>query len=67
MWNVLWNVECGMWNENSTEIKYSYIKPLVLESISHSTFHTPHSTKHPSLLEIIKNKQYARKEKHSAA
>jgi hypothetical protein len=51
MWNVLWNVECGMWNENSTEIKYSYIKLLVLESISHSTFHTPHSTKHPSLLE----------------
>ena len=40
-----------MWNENSTEIKYSHIKPLVLESISHSTFHTPHSTKHSSLLD----------------
>ena len=26
-----------MWNENTTEIQYTYIKPLVLESISHST------------------------------
>ncbi len=37
-----------MWSENSTEIQYSYIKPLVLESISHSTLLTPHSTKHIS-------------------
>ena len=34
-----------MWNENTTEIQYTYIKPLVLESISHSTLLTPHSSK----------------------
>ena len=34
-----------MWSENSTEIKYSYTKSLVLESISHSTLLTPHSSK----------------------
>ncbi len=40
---VLWNVECGMWNENT----------LVADSasdISHSTFHIPHSTKHTVLI-----------------
>jgi hypothetical protein len=35
-----------MWSENSTEIQYSYIKPLVLESISHSTLLTPRSISH---------------------
>ena len=45
MFRGVWSVEYG---ENSTEIKYSHIKPLVLESISHSTFHTPHSTNYNS-------------------
>jgi predicted Zn-dependent peptidase len=44
MFRRLWNVECGVWSENSTKILDSSKKPLVLESISHSTFHTPHST-----------------------
>ena len=35
----LWSVEWGVWSEISAEIKYSYNKPLVLE-----TFLTPHST-----------------------
>ena len=38
-----------MWSENSSEIKYSYIKPLVLE-----TFLTPHSSLHtPQLIIYI--------------
>jgi hypothetical protein len=40
----MWSVDCGVWIENTTEIKYSYTKSLVLESISHSTLLTPHST-----------------------
>ena len=44
MFRRLWNVECGVWSENSTKILDSSKKPLVHESISHSTFHTPHST-----------------------
>ena len=38
----MWSVDCGVWSENTTEIKYSYTKSLVLESISHSTLLTPH-------------------------
>ena len=61
----MWNVECGMWNENSTEIKYSCIKPLVLEIISHSTLHIPHSTKktpHSTRVEYVKHaKRYKNK------
>jgi predicted Zn-dependent peptidase len=44
MFRRLWNVACGVWSENSTKILDSSKKPLVHESISHSTFHTPHST-----------------------
>ena len=36
--------ECGVWSETSTKILKSYTKPLVLESISPSTLHTPHSS-----------------------
>ena len=35
----MWNVECGVWSENSTVIQYSYTKSLEL-----ITYLTPHST-----------------------
>ena len=38
------SVECGMWSENSTEIQSSIPENLHTQNISHSTFHTPHST-----------------------
>ena len=51
MWSIFYSrkivsrrVECGVRSENSTEIQDSSTKPLVLESISHSTLHTPHSS-----------------------
>ncbi|MBR6884199.1 MAG: RluA family pseudouridine synthase [Prevotella sp.] len=36
--------ECGMWSENSTEIQSSIPENSHTQNISHSTFHTPHST-----------------------
>ena len=38
------SVECGMWSENSTEIQSSIPENSHTQNISHSTFHTPHST-----------------------
>ena len=38
------NVECGVWSENSTEIQSSIPENSHTQDISHSTFHTPHST-----------------------
>ena len=38
------NVECGVWSENSTEIQSSIPENSHTQNISHSTFHTPHST-----------------------
>ena len=38
------NVECGVWNENSTEIQSSIPENSYTQSISHSTLHIPHST-----------------------
>ncbi|MBR5392564.1 MAG: hypothetical protein IK148_06870, partial [Prevotella sp.] len=53
--HLLWNVECGMWNENSTMIEAlvynalylcGYLTPhstLLIPQINpHSTLHTPH-------------------------
>ena len=36
--------ECGVWSENSTEIQSSIPENSHTQNISHSTFHTPHST-----------------------
>ncbi len=38
------NVECGVRSENSTEIQSSVLDDSHTQSISHSTFHTPHSS-----------------------
>ena len=46
------SVECGVRNENSTEIQSSVLDDSHTQSISHSTFHTPHSSneENPRLL-----------------
>ena len=46
------NVECGVRSENSTEIQSSVLDDSHTQSISHSTFHTPHSSneENPRLL-----------------
>ena len=42
------NVECGVRSENSTEIQSSVLDDSHTQSISHSTFHTPHSSNEES-------------------
>ena len=46
------NVECGVRSENSTEIQSSVLDDSHTQSISHSTFHIPHSSneENPRLL-----------------
>ena len=43
MWNDLWSVECGMWNEICLKSKWFCICILYLSTIliPHSTFHIP--------------------------
>ncbi len=43
-WMISRSVECGMRSENSTEIQSSIPEKSHTQNISHSTFHTPHST-----------------------